>query len=59
MDVVRVSCEYPNCDEAATQLIVIERDYSPTERRVCGRHAERAQEIAKQEGALAYHVYVS
>jgi len=59
MCAMRISCEYPNFGEVATQLIVIECDYGSIERRVCDRHAERAQEIAKQEGGLAYHVYAT
>ena len=50
------ACQYPNCREGATTMIVVERTHDSIKRRVCDTHAERAQAIAKLHEGIAYRV---
>jgi hypothetical protein len=51
------ACEYPNCREVATTVIVIEFGYGSIDRRVCSGHAAQAKTIAKQHDGIAYRLY--
>ena len=56
-DIMVVACEYPNCREIATVVIVIERGALAGRRSIriplCDAHAEGAQAIAKQHDGVA------
>ena len=49
-------CDYPNCQEAATIIVLIERDHGSVIRRVCDIHSARAQVIARQQDGVAYRL---
>jgi hypothetical protein len=51
-----VVCDYPNCDEIATTIIVIQRERGSIRRRLCDIHCAQAQEIARQHDGIAYHL---
>jgi hypothetical protein len=54
------ACEYPNCRESATTVIVIElgRLAAPrvVECLVCDTHLVRVKEITRQHDGIAYRV---
>jgi hypothetical protein len=52
-----VSCEYPDCRETATMVLVIEVGGRSVEVALCDAHAWRAQEIARRHGGIAYRLY--
>jgi hypothetical protein len=56
-----VACDYPNCREIATTVVVIElgRLAGPSwiRRPLCDAHVEQAQAIAKQHDGIAYRLY--
>jgi hypothetical protein len=49
-------CDYPNCREVATTVVVVELGRGSVERIVCSTHVEQAQTIAKQHGGFAYRL---
>jgi hypothetical protein len=55
-----VACEYQNCREIATVVVVIELGVRAGRRSIriplCGAHAEGAQAIAKQHDGVAYRL---
>jgi hypothetical protein len=53
---VDAPCQYPNCREIVTTIVVIEREYAPITRRVCDAHVGQAQAIAEQHGGIAYRL---
>jgi hypothetical protein len=56
-----VACDYPNCREIATMMLVIELGRRPRRSSLrlplCDRHAEQAQAIAWQHDAIAYRLH--
>ena len=52
-----VACEYPDCREIATTVIVIERGRGSIRRLLCDTHSAQAQMIAKQHDGIAYRLY--
>ena len=55
-----VSCEYPNCCEIATMIVVVEIGrlavHNSFRMPVCDTHAEQAPAIAKQFDGIAYRL---
>jgi hypothetical protein len=49
-------CDHPNCRQAATTIILIERDHGSVRRRVCDTHCVQAQVIARQHAGIAYRL---
>jgi hypothetical protein len=49
-------CDYPNCQQAATIIVLIERDHGSILRRVGDIHSAQAQVIAHQHDGIAYRL---
>jgi hypothetical protein len=49
-------CDHPNCRQAATTIVLIERDHGSVRRRVCDTHRAQAQVIARQYDGIAYRL---
>ena len=49
-------CDHPNCRQAATTIVLIERDHGSVIRRVCDSHSAQAQVIARQHEGIAYRL---
>ena len=47
-------CDHPNCQQAATIIVLIERSHGSIIRRVCDIHSAQAQVIARQYDGIAY-----
>jgi hypothetical protein len=49
-------CDYPNCQQAATIIVLIERSHGSIIRRVCDIHSAQAQVIARQHAGIVYRL---
>ena len=49
-------CDYPNCQQAATIIVLVERDHGSVIRRVRDIHSAQAQVIARQHDGIVYRL---